>query len=1605
MTLTPVPVQLVNKATTARSRVVTFGVRLAPGEITQRSTELTLTDGALRHRVQWEPYTETRHPDGSYMQIAGHVPAALNGSENRQCTITQAAVTSAPTFALAASVSAASGGTTFALTVEGETKTVTLATIISQALDVSALADGSIGSDARAHTRRHIWRQRWDAVTNQRLRGIWWEIAVETMSTLEVAKVTFTWGYSAAQSGIRLGNLWNDKVFVLTTPVTLTIAGCASFFQAENKVFNSVTRGSGTCTWVLRDPAAYTSDPPSNFDRRHRNLVQGASHCYEGELLFGALAATVPATNDDREGLVAMAMDFGTKGIPPFDIVPELPAYMPTREEAISRLREWELDLWGKGRDADPMSWSGTVGNANTGNTGNVGIAFGTMRLWIVLRSGWPAALGALMRDIRQEYIRPNNNRAFTATADLWRYDDFPTLQLYNGIPFYLSESTHSPDMLGVNGPIGNLGIYFDLDCPETVGNGPVGGWDRQHAMVMVQSTVAHITANYSVLRFLRQMEQIWLGNCDTSSSSVGVLENEAARAFGRGILAVGVDLWYLFGSQSVLDEIRERIEFAWRGNPLQGLSSSYQHSPARNGPQPPNTMGSFDAIEAPNPPQSGNLDTVPHGFPWQDGMATRGVDGAALLLAKRYPANDPVLGHAQVISADLAMQVTLYGWLDVRGLAPDRYRAVLIDRPYDDYRTPAGRAALVGRTATGAVSGSSGTIVGIVETDANVGGTICWALWLKDCTGPFATTGEEALLIAGSSFTCDAVSELGGWLGLKARENTVNYVPLSKARREDTVVYSALQPRPNGQIHAIVDCSKEAEAVITLAPLPNEHFLVTGDVLRIEDEPTWPVLNGDWSVTVTAINAVRLNGCNTTTQPGTYTPSTATKVSRRLWHNLSVKPYTGYSEWQRVAAAIALGWARLNVYGPRNAEVMARAQAILEWAGSGRQTGPAPGVIPRWDDVDEHCAARVNVFTATPTPPINLTANGASTTSIRLNWTNTWSGVFTDIQYRQVGTSIWSDAPSTALDASTSLVLGLAPRTSYEFQIRSRTATWTSDWVGPVTGTTQGDPPSPPNSLAASGTTSTAIGVSWVNTATNADAIEVEFRLVGAGSWTTTPVLAPTATSTTLTGLAPSSNYEIRVRATNASGASVWAGPVTASTLAGAPTAPTGLGVTPASSTSLDVAWTNTSVTQTAVEIQYQRTTETAWTNSPNAGGAATSSTITGLAVATAYRVRIRSSNASGPSDWVGPVTATTLDVVPTAPTGLSVVGDSSTTISASWTNTATNATSIETRVRVSPAGGWSNGAPLPPTQTSVLVPNLTPATSYDFEVRAVNGVGASAWVAGNASTLAGAPSVPTGLAASANGSTAINLTWSLGTGSPTSHEIEVRDAGSTTWNPAMTVSGVATSATVTNLRPSITVEARIRARNAAGPSAWSNTASATTNPDTPGKVAPEAPTGLTLIPQAPDGILVTWTIAASNHDGHEVQVRLYGQEAWTPAGVSLGTLASFEMEGLEVGTPYEVRIRAYHDQGTSAWVGPKTAVAGTPSLMSVRDWVGLLEDVIHARLTNQPIANYAVQGRSLSLLSIGSLQDMLEDALAREAELRSGVAQSKVRIRRLRG
>ena len=175
-------------------------------------------------------------------------------------------------------------------------------------------------------------------------------------------------------------------------------------------------------------------------------------------------------------------------------------------------------------------------------------------------------------------------------------------------------------------------------------------------------------------------------------------------------------------------------------------------------------------------------------------------------------------------------------------------------------------------------------------------------------------------------------------------------------------------------------------------------------------------------------------------------------------------------------------------------------------------------------------------------------------------------------------------------------------------------------------------------------------------------------------------------------------------------------------------------------------------------------------------------------------HTVVVKADDGNGGTDTIAvTITVTDVDEPPGQPAAPSVsaTAGSTTSLDVTWTaptNTGPAIASYDLQYRAGTSGNFTNG-PQNVTGTSAAIGTLAADTSYEVQVRATNAEGDGDWsVAGTGRTTAtSAPGAPTGLSATASGTTAINLSWSApastGGSAITGYKIEVSPNGTSGW------------------------------------------------------------------------------------------------------------------------------------------------------------------------------------------------------------------------------
>ncbi|MEJ1962982.1 MAG: fibronectin type III domain-containing protein [Gammaproteobacteria bacterium] len=293
------------------------------------------------------------------------------------------------------------------------------------------------------------------------------------------------------------------------------------------------------------------------------------------------------------------------------------------------------------------------------------------------------------------------------------------------------------------------------------------------------------------------------------------------------------------------------------------------------------------------------------------------------------------------------------------------------------------------------------------------------------------------------------------------------------------------------------------------------------------------------------------------------------------------------------------------------------------------------------------------------------------------------------------------------------------------------------------------------------------------------------------------------------------------------------------------APTAPTNLTATAASSTQVNLSWTastdNVAVTGYRVErCQGAGCSTFAQVGTPTG----TTFNDTSLSASTSYTYRVRAQDAvPNLGSYSGTASATTQAAAdtqaPTAPTNLTATAASSTQVNLSWTASTDNVAVTGYRVERCQGSGCSTFTQVgTPTGATFNDTGLSASTSYTYRVRAQDAVpNLSAYSStGSAMTQAApdteAPAAPTTLSAAAASSYQIDLTWTASTDNVavTGYRVE-RCSGASCSSFTQVATTTGTSFSDTSLSASTSYTYRIRAQDAVpNLSTYSGTASATT-------------------------------------------------------------------------------------------------------------------------------------------------------------------------------
>jgi len=675
--------------------------------------------------------------------------------------------------------------------------------------------------------------------------------------------------------------------------------------------------------------------------------------------------------------------------------------------------------------------------------------------------------------------------------------------------------------------------------------------------------------------------------------------------------------------------------------------------------------------------------------------------------------------------------------------------------------------------TGTANVAWTQGGIT-ILKNQFSATGTYTVELYANienDGNNPWAEVWFDEIFLEIDQVNPDSVPDLNG---TAVSESQIN------------LTWTGVQDNNGSGQVAYYDVYRDGVRIATNIPhngLVQHSYTATG--LTTGQNYTFEVKAVDTWDNISTNNSTVTMSTIDTTKPNSVTPLTATPVSdSRIdlqWNgvgdNIGVTSYDIFKNNVYLATVSHLGVGVSHTYpvtglSPSttyNFEVRAK---------------DAAGNVSINNDV-KSATTLAPADTTPPNPVTSLTATAVSGTRIDLQWNqgsdNTGgSGVVQYLVYRN-STQIGEVAESGSLTYSYQ-VTGLSPNTSYNFEIKAKDAAGNissgNNVVPKATLSADTTPPSSVTSLAANTLSHSSIRLTWSESTDTGYGV-ASYEIIQNNNPTPIANILHNGNPTysyDVNGLSPSTTYNFEVRAVDKDGnrsadnipASATTNPTPDST---PPSSVQSLTATPLSAKRIELEWgkATDNIGVDHYEI-YQDGSPTPIASVPDGGATTFRYSVLGLNPLTLYTFEVKAVDAIGnKSASNATASATTLALTdPTVPSSvydLTAQAVSTSRVKLTW-SAATDNIGV-TEYQILQNGSLKsvikdNGAPT----FSYYAGGLNPFTTYTFEIVAVDKEGNLS--TGNnqvsVSTLAAdntAPTVPSGLTVSYNGSNRVSLAW----------------------------------------------------------------------------------------------------------------------------------------------------------------------------------------------------------------------------------------------------
>ena len=437
------------------------------------------------------------------------------------------------------------------------------------------------------------------------------------------------------------------------------------------------------------------------------------------------------------------------------------------------------------------------------------------------------------------------------------------------------------------------------------------------------------------------------------------------------------------------------------------------------------------------------------------------------------------------------------------------------------------------------------------------------------------------------------------------------------------------------------------------------------------------------------------------------------------------------------------------------------------------------------------------------PLAPANLVVTDAGTDFIVLEWTDSSDNEESfSIEISADGGETWDLIGILELDTTTARIAGLESGSTYQFKVYASNSVGDSDSSNIAEAATLPLPevPAGPSDLTVDGIGSQFVNISWFDESDNEDSFLIEISRNGGNTWESVMSLDADSTEARVGGLASATSYQFRVVAQNLVGRSEASNIVNARTTGGIPQAPGNVRPDNVWSSKVDVAWDDRSNNESGFRILVSSNGGSNWIEAGVTEANATRFRVEGLDPEKTYVFGVRAINGNEASAIVRSRSVLT---APPAPTEVRPDNVWARTIDLAWNQVSRTESSFRVYSSINGGASWALVGTADANATRFRITNLTPATTYQFVVRAAGSEGLSEL--SNIATISTQVEVPpppaptnpfTRVSVSDVGRTSFRFNWRFNGPTPNRFEVYIEARG--TWQRSENVPADRTSALI---------------------------------------------------------------------------------------------------------------------------------------------------------------------------------------------------------------